>query len=89
MKITTKCRASRRLRFKDRKRIMPAEMHPKSFGTFEKQAPGRDSNPDRCDAGPVLYQLNYQANWALVIMWVYRKPVDTGQGSSPVEVLVC
>ena len=44
MKITTKCRASRRLRFKDRKRIMPAEMHPKSFGTFEKQAPEPDLN---------------------------------------------
>ena len=40
MKIWTKCRASRSLRFKDTKRIMPPEMHPKSLGTFEKQAPG-------------------------------------------------
>ena len=23
----------------------------------------RDSNPDLCDAGAVLYQLNYHANW--------------------------
>lgn len=30
----------------------------------------RDSNPDPCDAGAVLYQLRYQANWALVVMWV-------------------
>ena len=37
IKISAKCRASRRLRFEDTKRIM----RPKSFGTFEKQAPGR------------------------------------------------
>ena len=24
----------------------------------------------------VLYQLSYQANWELVIMWVNDKPVD-------------
>ena len=37
-----------------------------------------DSNVDLCDAGAVLYQLSYQANWELVIRWVYDKPVDTG-----------
>ena len=40
IKITAKFRASRRLTFEDTKRIMSPEMHPKSFGTFEKQAPG-------------------------------------------------
>ena len=25
---------------------MSPEIRPKSFGTFEKQAPGQDSNPD-------------------------------------------
>ena len=40
MKITAKFRVSRRLRFEDTKRIMSPEMRPKSFGTFEKQAPG-------------------------------------------------
>ena len=40
MKITAKFRASRGLRFEDTKRIMSPEMSPKSFGTFEKQAPG-------------------------------------------------
>ena len=40
MKITAKFRASRRLRFEDTKRIKSPEMRPKSFGTFEKQAPG-------------------------------------------------
>ena len=40
MKTTAKFRASRRLRFADKKRIMSPEMSPKSFGTFEKQAPG-------------------------------------------------
>ena len=40
IKITAKFRASRRLRFEDTKRIMSPEMRPKSFGTFEKRAPG-------------------------------------------------
>ena len=39
MKITAKFRASRRLRFEGTKRIMSPEIRPKSFGTFEKQAP--------------------------------------------------
>ena len=42
IKITAKFRASGRLSFKDTKRIMSPEMHPKSLGTFEKQAPGLD-----------------------------------------------
>ena len=41
IKLTAKFRASRRLRFEDTKRIMSPEMRPKSFGTFEKQAPGQ------------------------------------------------
>ena len=40
IKITVKFRASRRLRFEDTKRIMSPEIRPKSFGSFEKQAPG-------------------------------------------------
>ena len=40
-KTTEKFRASRRLRFDDTKRIMSPEIRPKSFGTFEKQAPGQ------------------------------------------------
>ena len=40
MKITAKFRASRRLRFEDKRRIMSPEMRPKSFGTFKKRAPG-------------------------------------------------
>ena len=35
-----------------------------------------DSNPDLCDAGVVLHQLSYQANWEQVIMSVDYKPVD-------------
>ena len=30
---------------------------------------------DLCDAGAVLYQLSYQANWELVILWVRKIPV--------------
>lgn len=33
-----------------------------------------DLNPDVCDAGAVFNQLSYQANWGLVVMWVYYKP---------------
>ena len=39
IKITAKFRASIRLRFENTKSIMSPEMRPKSFGTFEKQAP--------------------------------------------------
>ena len=37
--ITAKFRASKRLHFEDTKRIMSPDLRPKSFGTFEKQAP--------------------------------------------------
>ena len=47
IKITAKFRASRRFRFEDTKRIMSPEIRPKSFGTFEKQAPGGSSS-SRC-----------------------------------------
>jgi len=40
IKITAKFPASKRLRFEDTKRISPSKMRPKSFGTFEKRAPG-------------------------------------------------
>ena len=43
VKTTAKFRASRRLRFEDTKRIMSPEVRPKSFGTFEKRAPGQQS----------------------------------------------
>ena len=38
---------------------------------------GQESNPDLYDAGAVLLQTSYQANWELVIMWVYDKLVDS------------
>ena len=41
IKITAKFRASRLLRFEHTKRIMSPEIRPKSFGTFEKRAPGQ------------------------------------------------
>ena len=37
---------SRRLRFEDTKRIMSPEIRPKSFGTFEKQAPVPSNETD-------------------------------------------
>ena len=53
---------------------MSPEIRPKSFGTFEKQAP----DPDICSAGAVLHLLSYDANYELVIIWFYGKPVDCG-----------
>ena len=43
----------------------------------EKFWPERVSNPDLRDAGAVLHQLSYQANWKLV-MWVDDNLVDDG-----------
>ena len=40
LKINAKFRASRRLRVENTKRIMSPEIRPKSFGTFDKRAPG-------------------------------------------------
>ena len=42
-----------------------------------KFRPERDSNPALCNVGAVFNQLSYQANWELVIMWVYAEPVDS------------
>ena len=30
-----------------------------------------DSHPDLCDSGAVFHQLSYQANWELIVMWIY------------------
>ena len=35
-----------------------------------------DWHLDLSDAGAVLHQLIYQANWKVVVMWVDDKPVD-------------
>ena len=40
-----------------------------------------DSNPDLCNAGAVLYELSYQANWELVVMCVDFKSIDDGYRS--------
>ena len=43
---------------------------------FEKLKPEKNSDPngirthDLCDTGAALYQLSYQANWELAILWV-------------------
>lgn len=37
---------------------------------WSRGRPERESNPDLCDASAVVHQLNYQAHWELVIIWV-------------------
>ena len=51
---TAKFRASRRLHFEDTKRIMSPDLRPKSFGTFEKQAPGLYPSTKTSDLAAVL-----------------------------------
>ena len=49
IKITAEFRASRRLRFEDKKAIMSFEMRPKSFGNLEKRDPApRGFSPITC-----------------------------------------
>ena len=43
----------------------------------EKFRPEWNSNPVSCDACAMFYQLSYQANWELVITWVYDIPVGS------------
>ena len=41
-----------------------------------------------CDAGAALYQLSYQVNWELFVMWVDDKPVDDGYRSILCTMLI-
>ena len=41
----------------------------------------RDLNPDLCDDGAVIFQLSYQANWVLVVMWIAYELEDYGYKS--------
>ena len=76
IKITAKFRASRPLTFEDTKRIMSPEMRPKSFGTFEKQAPDqlyctiiswlRGFSPVHCLSAQVYKIHRYGGNVILV-----------------------
>ena len=43
----------------------------------EKSRLERDSYPDLCNAGTELFQLRYQANWELIVVWVHDKAVDS------------
>ena len=38
-----------------------------------RERPEQVSNSDLCNSGAVLYQLSYQANWELAIIWVRDK----------------
>ena len=59
-----KFRASRRLRFEDTKRIISPEIRPKSFRTFEKQAPNHQLNLSQVVSGSTLWLRLYIANWS-------------------------
>ena len=43
----------------------------------EKFKPEQESNPDLYDATAMLSQLNYQANWELVVMSINDELVDS------------
>ena len=42
----------------------------------------RNSNPELSNAGVVLHQLSYQANWELTVIWVDHKAVDDRCGAT-------
>ena len=50
----------------------------RSFVMQLSERPKRDSNADICDAGAELYELSYQANWELVIMWAKMEVTIVG-----------
>ena len=70
-KITSKFRASRRLCFKDTKRIMSPEMRPKSFGTFEKRAQGSVSRKSRKRFGPEKPFVKLQPAYSVKLVFSY------------------
>ena len=47
-----------------------------------------DWNPDICDAGAVLNQLNFQANWEQVAVWIDYKPVYVEIGDSNTRICI-
>jgi len=62
LRLASKFRALRRLRFENTKRTMSPEMRPKSFGTFEKRAPEvRTVRPNVLTAGPCLLLSSHTA----------------------------
>ena len=46
-----------------------------------------DWNPDICNASAVLHQLNFQANWEQIAVWIDYKPVDVEIGDS--NTIIC
>ena len=50
--------------------------------------PEQDSNPDLWVVDAVLNQLRYQANWKLVIMRRYDKPVESGYMRSLIGISI-
>ena len=73
IKITAKFRASRRLSFEDTKRIMSPETRPKSFGTFEKQAPGPDWIPSFCLHHPTRRRLCHTLLFPVLYESLHRR----------------
>ena len=39
-----------------------------------KGRPERDSNSGLCDSGALRYQLSFQVNWEMFIMWAHDNP---------------
>ena len=51
---------------------------PRSYDRYLNSSEKGPKISDLYDSGAVFYQLSYQANWELVVMWVDTKPVDDG-----------
>ena len=77
MKITTKFRASGGLRFENIKRIMPLEMLPQTFGTFEKQTLV-NSNDHYVVFVLLCFEMKYKVIGPFLEQWINVKPRSKG-----------
>ena len=90
IKITAKFRASRRFLFEDTKIIMSPEMCPKSFGTFEKQAPGpRKQITGKNSKGKKLSLSNFPCCFYVIFFFPFNFFSCSSFCSCSVYLLLC
>ena len=51
-------------------------LRKESLKKIQAWAGSFETMTDLCDTSAVLYQLSYQANWELVILWIHDIPVE-------------
>ena len=77
MKITSKFSALGRLRFENIKRIMPLEMLPQTFGTFEKQTLVNSNDHDVVFV-LLCFEMKDKVIGPFLEQWINVKPRSNG-----------